>query len=54
MVWEITHIGAMECHMARPHGFVDDMDEYFCALKNIPPHQHDLLKNIPFDMNGIY
>jgi hypothetical protein len=44
----------MECHMARPHGSVDDMDEYLCVLRNIPPHQHYLLKNIPFDMNGIY
>jgi hypothetical protein len=45
----------MECHIvARPCGSLDDMEEYYCVLENILPHQQDLSKNIPLDMNGIY
>lgn len=37
-----------------PHGSVDDMGKYFCMSKYIPPHQHDLSKKIPFNLDGRY
>ncbi len=37
-----------------PHGYVGDMEKYSIVLDNVPPHHHNLLKNIPFDMDKIY
>jgi len=52
---EPLQLKPIECHAARPHGYLDDMEEYFIVSDNTFPHHQKLSKiYIPSDMDKIY
>jgi hypothetical protein len=44
----------MECHVARAHGFVDDMEEFFVCVKKYSPMSIGFVKKKSFNMDRIY